>query len=113
MIAKMHSNVKLWKQSRAFYVKKLVIARAAEQGSQEASALQSYIEGQGLFYGEYGDCMYTYTNQEKEVKIIGLNKDAEEIKLPGKIDGKKVTSIDLVPRYMFGPGKNYAVKIYQ
>ena len=80
-----------------------VIAAGAD--SQQPSALQSYVESQGLFYGEYGDCMYTYTNQDKEVKIIGLNKDAEEIKLPGKIEGKKVTSIDLVPRYMFDPGE--------
>lgn len=78
-------------------------ASAAGADSQQPSALQSYVESQGLFYGEYGDCMYTYTNQDKEVKIIGLNKDAEEIKLPGKIDGRKVTAIDLVPRYEFDP----------
>ena len=100
-------NKKIWKAAWMFaaFLASLVISKgeasAAGTESQEAQTLQSYIEDQGLFYGEYGDCMYTYTNQDKEVKIIGLNEKAEKIKLPSKIDGKKVTVIDLVPRSRF------------
>ncbi|MCI9123621.1 MAG: leucine-rich repeat domain-containing protein [Eubacterium sp.] len=73
-------------------------AHAAETDSQRAGTLRAYIENQGLFYGEYKDCMYTYTNQEKEIKIIGLNENAENIKIPNKINGKKVTILDLIPK---------------
>ncbi len=79
-----------------------VTANAAETDSQTPGTLRAYIENQGLFYGEYKDCMYTYTNQEKEIKIIGLNKHAENIKIPSMIRGKKVTTIDLVPYYEYG-----------
>ncbi len=95
---------KIWKTvwTFVFCLVSLIIfnekANAAETDSQKAGSLQSYMENQGLFYGEYKDCMYTYTNQEKEIKIIGLNKNAENIKIPSKIGGKKVTIIDLVPR---------------
>ena len=75
-----------------------VTANAAETDSQTPGTLRAYIENQGLFYGEYKDCMYTYTNQEKEIKIIGLNENAENIKIPNKINGKKVTILDLIPK---------------
>lgn len=54
------------------------------------SSLQEYMEKAGEYYGESGDCMYTYTENKKEIKIIGFNEKAKNIRIPSKIEGKNV-----------------------
>lgn len=110
------SSKKIWKAVWTFVICLVSLvafterANAAETDSQYPENLQSYIESQGLFYGEYKGCMYTYTNQEKEIKIIGLDENAENIKIPSKIGGKKVTTIDLVPRSKY-ESREYSFKL--
>ena len=67
---------------------------------EKGRTMQDIMKMRGLFYGESGNCMYTYTNHNKEIKIIGFKLKAKKVEIPAKIHGKKVTSIEL-----FRPGE--------
>ena len=67
---------------------------------ERGRTMRDYMKRRGLIYGEYKDCMYTYINHKKEVKIISFKLKAKKVKIPDKIRGKKVTTIEL-----FNPGE--------
>lgn len=71
-----------------------------EDEETKGRTMRDFMKRRGLFYGESGNCMYTYINHKKEVKIIGLKLKAKKVKIPAKIRGKKVTVIEL-----FNPGE--------
>ena len=72
-----------------------------EEGEKtKGRTMQEFMNRRGFFYGESGNCIYTYINHKKEVKIIGFKLKAKKVKIPAKIHGKKVTVIEL-----FNPGE--------
>lgn len=65
----------------------------AEETEREKPTLQEYMEGENLYYGEAEHCKYSYTEDGREIKIIGFDESVKIIKIPSMIEGKKVTEI--------------------
>ena len=55
------------------------------------AGLRIDMKARGKYFGKAGNCYYTYTNHNKEIKIIGFRESARKITIPEKIKGKKVT----------------------
>ena len=51
-----------------------------EDEETKGRTMRDFMKRRGLFYGESGNCMYTYINHKKEVKIIGFKIKAKKVK---------------------------------